>query len=274
MHKYLWTSLKSRLQYISSSAGEPFNWLFLPGGPGLGSESLSGLTSQLRLPGTIWHLDLPGDGSNTTSNNAEYFSRWSDALVEAVQSLDRVILVAHSTGGMYALATARLEGLLNGLVLMDSAPDSSWQQMFMDYVSEHPIDRLKELEQQYIACPNNDTLKKMVLASISYSFLTDGLNNDLSFLDDLPYNHETCDWSAQNFDSTYKYKWIPEKIPTLIFAGDKDRITPLTLFRDLNEFQHDNILIKTISNSGHFPWIDNLDEVKSVFLEYCRMLHV
>src|SRR5688572_9025224 len=120
MSKYLWTSLKSRLQYISSSKGEPFNWLFLPGGPGLGSESLAGLTTLLQLPGTVWHLDLPGDGSNTTSDDSHYFSSWSEALVEAVKSLDKVILVAHSTGGMYALATAKLEGLLAGLVLMDS----------------------------------------------------------------------------------------------------------------------------------------------------------
>jgi len=40
------------------------NWLFLPGGPGLGSESLHELVAAVQTPGTSWLVDLPGDGSN------------------------------------------------------------------------------------------------------------------------------------------------------------------------------------------------------------------
>lgn len=128
--EYLWTHSKARLQLIRSTAGANLNWLFLPGGPGLGSESLAGLTQIVKLPGSIWHLDLPGDGSNTTSNDWESFSHWSKALLEAATALSNVILVAHSTGGMYALATPELSKVLRGLVLMDSAPDASWQEQF------------------------------------------------------------------------------------------------------------------------------------------------
>ena len=42
----------------------PWNWLFVPGGPGVGSESLAGLVAAVRPPGTCWLVDLPGDGSN------------------------------------------------------------------------------------------------------------------------------------------------------------------------------------------------------------------
>ena len=269
---YLWTSLKARLHYIKSAEGTPFNWVFLPGGPGLGSESLSGLTSLLQLPGTIWHLDLPGDGSNITENDSHYFSHWSDALVEAVESLDKVILVAHSTGGMYAVATAKLKGLLTGLVLMDSAPDASWQQFFMDYVKKHPIEALEKLQAEYVEHPSDETLKKMVIISIPYLFTPAGLKKDLSFLESLPINYRTCDWSAQNFDGHYTYQWIPETIPTLIFAGDSDRITPLKLFRDLPAFGRDNILIRAIPEAGHYPWIDNPGGVSLVFSEYCQRL--
>lgn len=89
MKKYLWTSLKTRLQFIKSTPGSNFNWLFLPGGPGLGSESLSSLTNKLKLPGTMWHVDLPGDGSNTTSHDKKYFSNWSLALLECVSTLKK-----------------------------------------------------------------------------------------------------------------------------------------------------------------------------------------
>src|ERR1700722_13695852 len=115
---YLWTKLKARLQLIRTTPGANFNWLFLAGGPGLGSDSLNPLTQLLRLPGSMWNLDLPGDGSNLTTDDSQHFSHWSEALVEAVGALDHVILVAHSTGGMYALATPALEKMLTGLVLM------------------------------------------------------------------------------------------------------------------------------------------------------------
>src|SRR5690242_16517022 len=107
MNQYLWTTLKARLQLISSRPGANFNWLFLPGGPGLGSESLQTLTNTLKLPGTTWHVDLPGDGSNHTDCDEESFSHWSKALLEVVDTLNNVILVAHSTGGMYVLATPK-----------------------------------------------------------------------------------------------------------------------------------------------------------------------
>ena len=79
---YLWTSLKARLQFICSLPGGNYNWIFIPGGPGLGSESLSDLSQLLKLPGTTWHLDLPGDGSNSTADDAESFSYWSAALIK------------------------------------------------------------------------------------------------------------------------------------------------------------------------------------------------
>ncbi|WP_019218073.1 alpha/beta fold hydrolase [Legionella tunisiensis] len=160
---------------IRSQGGKPYHWVFLPGGPGLGSESLDGLTKILHLPGTIWHLDLPGDGSNLTSNDRESFSQWSAALVEALAALDNVILVAHSTGGMYALATEKLEGLLTGLILMDSAPDASWQQIFMDYVKQHPIAEVEALQKIYADAPDNNKLKELVIASAPYLFNATGL---------------------------------------------------------------------------------------------------
>jgi len=269
---YLWTALKSRLHLVNNQGGSACHWVFLPGGPGLGSESLSKLTELLQLPGSLWHLDLPGDGSNITTNNAEHFSHWSEALVEAVQTFDKVILVAHSTGGMYALATPALEKLLTGLVLMDSAPDASWQPIFMEYVKQHPLAEVEKWQQIYSASPNNELLKKLTLASAPYLFTKAGLKNGIAMLKTLPVNYETCEWSAQYFDGTYKAKWIPKNIPTLILGGDEDHITPLRLFTQSKDFQRNNILIREIKNAGHYPWIDNPDDIHLVFKEYCQKL--
>lgn len=272
LNRYLWTNLRARLQLIHSTTGANYNWLFLPGGPGLGSESLSTLTKILKLPGTIWHLDLPGDGSNKTLDDEKYFSRWSDALLEAVSSLNNVILVAHSTGGMYALATPGIKKALTGLVLMDSAPDSSWQKEFIQHVQDHPIKLSDKLQMQYAKKPSNTLLKKITIASAAYSFTKKGLHKGISLLKTLPFNYKTCEWSGKHFDQTYKSKWVPTNIPTLILAGEKDQIIPLDLFISSKKFQRKNIIIRSIRNAGHFPWIENPRQVVNYFNEYYEFL--
>lgn len=271
-NNYFWTEHKSRLRLINTKSDKFHNWLLLPGGPGLGSESLTDLSKILQPLGNVWHLDLPGDGSNTTSNDSDNFSQWPQALIEAVQTLEKVILVAHSTGGMYVLSEPRLEKLIIGLVLVSSAPDASWQNEFIKYVKQHPLPELEKLNKIYCKDPSNDSLKKLTVASAPYLFTTIGLEKGMALLEKLPFNYQSCEWSARHFDSTYKAKWIPRSIPTLIIAGDEDHITPLYLFEKSKDFQRDNILLREIKNACHYPWIENPEQTKKIFEEYCQML--
>lgn len=262
-HLFL-TQSRARLQLIYSSEGN-LNWLFLPGGPGLGSESLLPLLKTLQLQGKLWLLDLPGDGSNTTSNNSESFSHWPAALVEAVQSFTHVILVAHSTGAMYALSLPELEKHLEGLVVLDSAPDATWQIVFAEIIKKHPVAGLQALQENYVKDPSNKALKALTLASAPYLFTKSGQTSGMELLGGLPYNYETCQWSEMHFDSTYQSKWVPQKIPTLIMAGEDDLVTPLQLFEKDKRFCRDNITFKSIKNAGHFPWIENPSAVAKEF---------
>jgi pimeloyl-ACP methyl ester carboxylesterase len=269
---YFWTEHKSRLRLMSTKSDTFLNWLLLPGGPGLGSESLTDLSQILKPLGTVWHLDLPGDGSNTISNDDAYFSLWPQALVEAVQFLENVVLVAHSTGGMYVLSEPRLEKLIAGLVLISSAPDADWQNKFLEYIKQHPLPEVENLRGIYCNDPNNDSLKKLTIASAPYLFTATGLEKGIALLEKLPFNYRSCEWSAQHFDSTYKAKWFPKIIPTLIMTGDEDHITPLDLFAKSKHFQRENILFREISNAGHYPWIENPEQTRQVFEEYYQML--
>jgi pimeloyl-ACP methyl ester carboxylesterase len=259
---------RARLRCIRSTAEGRFHWIFLPGGPGLGSESLNPLTSILNLPGSIWHLDLPGDGSNVYGE----FRDWSQALIEAVEALDNVILVAHSTGGMYALSSPGLEKTLIGLVLLDSAPNASWMEGFSQFVRTHPIARFAEVCALYEDCPDDERLKDMTLASLPYLTQMPNPENAYSFLKSLPYNFRACQWSAQHFDCNYEAQWIPQAFPTLICAGEYDCITPLKLFENDQRFCRENIFLRSIKNAGHFPWIDNPEETALILSEYCRLL--
>jgi pimeloyl-ACP methyl ester carboxylesterase len=263
------TPSQARLQLVRSSEEKGLHWLFLPGGPGLGSESLTPLLNLLQLPGTLWRLDLPGDGSNTTSNNYESFSHWSLALIEAVGQFEHVILVAHSTGGMYALSTPEIEPLLDGLILLDAAPDAGWQLSFEHLLKKNPIPGLEALGEKYRKDPSNETLKELTIASAPYLFTKQGLAAGIKMLESLPYNYEACHWSEEHFDRTYQAKWIPQMIPTLILSGEDDLITPLRLFTESQLFHREHIEIKSIKNAGHFPWTENPEAVVAAFKEYC-----
>jgi pimeloyl-ACP methyl ester carboxylesterase len=215
-------------------------------------------------------LDLPGDGSNTTTNNAESFKSWPEALAEAVQSFEHVVLVAHSTGGMYALSLPELETHLEGLVLLDSAPDATWQGLFAEIIKKQPVPGLQALQENYEKNPSNEALKALTLASAPYLFTKKGQISGIESLRSLPYNYETCQWSEKQFDRTYQAKWIPKTIPTLILAGEMDLVTPLKLFQNDKRFSRENILIKSIKAAEHFPWIENPAEVAEAFNMYAN----
>ena len=112
------------------------NWLFLPGGPGIGSESLVELVDAIEVPGTTWLVDLPGDGSNVIDVPDDPYSSWPDILLEAATAVPRPVFVGHSTGGMYLLSVPALDRLLAGLVLISTAPNARWRPAFAQMTQE------------------------------------------------------------------------------------------------------------------------------------------
>jgi len=83
------------------SEGSDYNWLFLPGGPGLGSEYLLEFCKNLQLPGNILLLDFPMDGTN--KNGELGIKYWQDGLIDLLKTYANPILVTHSFSGMFVL---------------------------------------------------------------------------------------------------------------------------------------------------------------------------
>jgi pimeloyl-ACP methyl ester carboxylesterase len=210
------TASGGRLRFISSLTEGNYNWLFLPGGPGLGSEVLAPLTEILNLPGTIWHFDLPGDGSNLGSIEC-----WSQAIIEAATALENVIFVGHSSGGLFLQAVPELEKILKGLVLLDTSPDRTWQDEFAKKALQYPLPEADKLAQEYLNNPSDESLKRYVLASAPHFFTTLGLEKGIKSLENLPYDYNAIQWTRENFDPTYETKWIPQQIPTRFYPAQK-----------------------------------------------------
>jgi alpha-beta hydrolase superfamily lysophospholipase len=175
-----------RLRRHSQRPGE-LNWL-LPGGPGIGSESLHELANALDVPGTVWTVDLPGDGSNVAppGASADPFDGWPGDLIEAAQALPHSVFVGHSTGGMYLLSVPELEQHLAGLVLISSAPDASWHPAFIATTERHPLPEVEEATRRYEADPTDANLGEIAVASAPWNFTPGGVAAGRQFLGRCP----------------------------------------------------------------------------------------
>ncbi|MDR3475978.1 MAG: alpha/beta hydrolase [Devosia sp.] len=244
----------------------PLNWLFLPGGPGIGSESLRELVEALDVPGSIWLVDLPGDGSNRDAQGApaDPYSVWPQVVVEAATAFPNVIFAGHSTGGMYLLATPELEAHLAGLALLDTAPDCSWHQRFVKMTEAHPLPEVDAATAVYEADRRDENIAAIAVASAPWNFSPKGLGAGRELLSRMPYNSAAVDWSDANFDHTYRATWWPSAIPTLIMAGDEDRIVWQGGW-DQQRFRGPHIQRLEIAGAGHFPWIENPEAVRIAF---------
>ncbi|AAY61672.1 hypothetical protein RFEPED_1650 [Rickettsia felis str. Pedreira] len=61
-----------RLNKLKENSVCKLNWLFLPGGPGMGSNYLIDFVSKLDLQGSLYIGDFPGDGDNRNTEEISY----------------------------------------------------------------------------------------------------------------------------------------------------------------------------------------------------------
>jgi pimeloyl-ACP methyl ester carboxylesterase len=267
-----WTPRGVRLTRARANPGG-WNWLFFPGGPGIGGESLAELVTTIDVPGTSWLVDLPGDGSNVDAPGAptDPYPIWPGVLLEAVEALPNSVAVGHSTGGEYLLSVPALKDQLAGLVLVSTAPDCRWMPTFEAMCAADPIADVAAATERFEREPNNSTLGDLAVATAPWNFTPAALPAGRELLARMPYNRDAVEWSDQNFDRTYVAAWWPEAVPTLIVSGERDRIVDQRLWHDPN-YVGDNVTRVEITDAGHFAWIDQPVQVHRAFADFVGRL--
>ena len=263
-----WTGSGVRLRRRISRTGL-LNWLFLPGGPGIGSESLHELVDVAELPGTSWLVDLPGDGSNVAAPGApaDPFGAWPQVLLEAADAVPNPVFVGHSTGGMYLLSTPDLDDRLAGLVLISTAPVASWLPAFVAMTEQHPLPAVVAATEVYENDPTDPHLAAIAVASAAWNFGPDTVETGRELLGRMPFNRRAVDWSDRNFDHTYAAAWWPATVPTLIVSGADDRIVTQQLWDD-KRYRGKHITRTIIDRGAHFPWIENPAAVRDALQDF------
>lgn len=269
-----WTPSGVRMRLHRRSQGDA-NWLFLPGGPGIGSESLQELVDAVAVSGSSWLVDLPGDGSNTDAPGApaDPYRLWPQVLLEAAQAVDHPVYVGHSTGGEYLLVTPALARVLEGLVLVSTAPDASWMPVYEEMTTRKPLPGVERAAARYDSEPTDEHLRELAVQSTPWNFLADSVTAGAEMLRRMPYNLGAVQWSAKHFDRDYRLAWWPTTLPTLIVSGSADRIVTQALWQP-KRFHTDNVIWRVVPEAGHFPWIEQPDAVRDAFAELARRIGV
>ncbi|STX27987.1 hydrolases or acyltransferases (alpha/beta hydrolase superfamily) [Legionella beliardensis] len=269
---YFYDENQVRFNLLSTRGKESINWLFFPGGPGVDSSYLFDLVNLLNLPGNVWLIDLPGNGSHGV--NYENFDKWLDIFLPTVQKFANPVLVGHSFGGMLPLLYPELETILAGLVILNSAP-GLWLEAAVKKANELNLPDLSLEMQTFTENPTQETFNQALAACMPYYFPKESLVIGQEKLLNVPINFMSAVWwQRKAFATNFNAKWIPNSVPTLIVSAEFDAICPAALFMEDKRFERLNISKHYIEKAGHLPWLEKPNEINHLFENFLANLHL
>lgn len=271
--KTITTQDGTRIQQVAKGSLNQ-NWIYVPGGPGIGSDYFLPLIEQLTIDSNHWLLDLPGNGSNHKLPKNYDFSQWAESLTTAIQELEQVVLITHSFSSTLALTHEPLFKHIEGLIILNSAPNTeTFIQAEKRALSKQEQQWRENALNAYIKSPSNQTFKDFVVAGSVYFFNKEDVKKGSQWLNQIPVDYRPHQWANQAFFDNYSATAIPTTIPVLIVGSHQDQISPISGFLKDERFQRNNIQISIIDGASHFPWIDHLKEVSLYLEKFQETLH-
>jgi len=257
-----------RYQLYQTNGEKNYNWLFFPGGPGGDSCYLGSLIDELQLPGNVWLIDFPGNGSNTNSSYTDNFDGWFELFPKVVKQFKNPIVVGHSFGGMLPLLYPELETTLKGIVVLNSTPALSHEEAEA-YAKQFDLPDLIDGMQGFIQNPNQDTFNAALNACMPYYFPKETLEKGSKFLSQVPFAYLPAVWGqVRAAEGKLSAKWVSQQLPIMIIGAKYDCMCPFSLFKNDQRFQQPNIKLVYIENGGHCPWIENPIAVRQAFEQF------
>jgi pimeloyl-ACP methyl ester carboxylesterase len=268
-NQFLYDECGTRYFLAHSNRGKSYNWIFIPGGPGCGSQCFLSLLELLQLPGNSWLIDFPANGDNTRGVDLNYnFDTWSDCLRVLTSKFQNTVYVGHSFGGMFPLLFPELESQLKGLIILNSAP-CLWIEAASNMAKAKNLPTFTAEMDEFSKTPSQETFKKALMSCMPYYFPKTTLALGMKLLEKTPFNFYASPWwykKAQ--ESNFSAKWVPQAVPTLIIGGTEDCICPVSLFQEDKRFHRSNVVQKVIEGAGHVPWVEEPETVKQIFWSF------
>jgi len=264
-----YTSYFYRIKTLQQQSGPSL--IFLPGGPGIGSDYLQAFCNKLELKGSKYLIDFPQDGSNQFGTlDLKY---WQDGLIDLVKNFKDPVLVTHSFAGMLTLSCPELEQNLKALILMNTTPSSSFFKHINEMQAQHALPDLMLAINKYNSSPSNAAYKEFWKTYQYYCFTQKEMDIAQAVINQFQVNHKSYDYICEKFYATYESKWYPKTLPTLIITSTEDYICPSDIFATHPNYQSKNITNKILKNAGHLPWLHHFDEIQKYFNNFIISLY-
>lgn len=255
-----------RINQLSSGSG--FNWIFLPGGPGLGSEYLVEFCKKLNLPGNVFLIDFPKDGTNTQGSLD--INDWRNGLIDLIKLYEHPVLVTHSFSGMFVMSTPEIASYLSGLVLMNTTTSPTFFDHTQAMCKKYSLPDLVPAVTKYHMNPSQEAYKEFWQTYKYYCYTPHELALGEEMMSLFAYNNESYNFAIQHFYMDYVSTLDPTHIPVMTIASQYDFICPFNAFTDDERYKNKMNFI--IRNAGHCPWVVNFAQVKECFDQFLQLL--
>jgi pimeloyl-ACP methyl ester carboxylesterase len=263
----LFDAYQTRMTLVQSNPGPGYNWLFLPGGPGADSQYYNELIEILHLPGNVWFIDLPENGSNTFKDRYREdfdFNTWEICFKHVLQSLDNIILVGHSFSGIYPLLFPEIEKDLTGLVILCSA-SRIWIDNALKMAQQKNLPSFEKELAEFLSNKSAESFEKARRVFVHYYFTPETLEKGSKILFRGAFNFHAMNWWLSKARSIDFDAILIPSIPTLIVGGSEDCAVPFEGYRTDERFHKSNILLREIEGASHTPWLEKPEEVRKLF---------
>lgn len=257
---------KDNLSLYVNKVGTGANCIYIHGGPGAWSKDFEVFCKDyLSKDLTMYYMDQRGCGR---SEGDEYSDYSVDAIIDDIEfirkqfNIDKVILLAHSFGGILATAYAhKYPENIKGLILMNCTLDmkESLKSQVLEGCKILGIDNINNNKDLKISWQN--IIQKLLECNLYYKLQYSNFDNYLkvSEIDKGILNTSMAEQAFSNYSYFYDYRDISKEIKTatLIISGEEDLAIGSKHYMTFNFQNYDLKIIK----GRHAPYIENTTEL-------------
>lgn len=237
-------------------------WLFLPGGPGLSGAYLKPLAECMSLPGKSFISEYPGCGTHPVDYQG--LGQWRLALLNTLQQLGSVGIVAHSFSGMFILKYPEFSPFISKLIIVNSAPFFDLQKQ-ASAIKQKGMRSLARIVAPFMRKPSNQSFAGYLMALAPYFAQSSQSIQEILSLG--PCQVRPFVDAFESFFKHFRFQWVPE-CATLTIGGENDTYVPARWFTECDAFHISHIQHEVIPHAGHFCWLDAPEAVNALVANF------
>lgn len=238
--------------------GKGPTWFLIPGGAGISPKYLEKLVTRCHLKGTVWSVELL-----YSAQKPDLITSWQNSILELSKLYPHSIFLGHSFGSMFLQSVPNLDASNSSFILIASSPHNNWQKYASKYWEKIDSKKSDHRETIYKNRKNSENFRLLCSSWADFYFLKGKMQYGETMLNKESYDFQLYEYANEHFIKNYRNQWSKWDKVTFV-TGEFDYVTPFEIFADFSFEEKTKPSLIKIKNAGHFPWIENLKDVKKV----------